>query len=242
MGVGELERQTEEEEEESSSSFFSFLMPSLSFERPMLFASLAFFCSRTAFGSRGYSRDMMHAGTQLTHRETQRGWRTPRCGEACSSTSTAKKTFAVFSRREVFVSKATFFDGKRKREKQKAMIRPARQACVGSSRPLPGVVAAAASCRRPIPRRRCRCSAEAPRAASDDADEAASTPTTTSPQSTSSSSSSSSSPPPDPEKRWRLTRLWGGHSSSYRVPGVSDWLARAPQVRVRQKRDRQVRN
>lgn len=103
-------------------------------------------------------------------------------------------------------------------------MKPA-QACLGG-RPRP----IAAPYRRRTPRP-CLCSAEA----RDENEKPTPTPTTTTPP-----SPPPRPPPPDPETRWR--RLWGGNPHGvYRVPGVSDWLARAPQVRIRSTTDRQVR-
>ena len=161
----------------------------------------------------------MHA---LTRTESRPERRKPLCGGASSPTASPKRS--------------SDFQNSSEKKKKQARMKPAQQACLGSSRLLP--VAAAAPCRqRPIPRR-CRCSAEAPRAATGD-DEVDEEPMTTTSQS-SSSSPPPRPPPPDPEKRWR--RLWGGNPHGvYRVPGVSDWFSRAPQVRVRSRTDRQVR-
>lgn len=126
---------------------------------------------------------------------------------------------------------------KRKKKRMKPALHQQQQACLPGRRPLLLPIAAA-PCRRPTPRRY-QCSAEVPRAGEGENEDEK--------PSTSSTSSSSQSPPPpprppppDPEKRWR--RLWGGNPHGiYRVPGVSDWFARAPQVRVRSRTDRQVR-
>ena len=161
----------------------------------------------------------MHA---LTHKETRQGWRTLRCEGACLSASAEE--IRPSPKRDSEDSQN--HKGKRKNKKQKrGQMKPAL-----GSRPLP----VAGHCRRrplPIPRR-CRCSAEA---RGEDEDEEPSKS-----QSSPSSPSPPRPPPPDPEKRWR--RLWGGNPHGvYRVPGVSDWFARAPQVRVRSRTDRQVR-
>ena len=139
----------------------------------------------------------------------------------------------IFFAERVLIFSLKFTSRKKNEEdiKGERGMKPA-QACPGSSRParlfsLP----ASSSHRRPGPLRRCRCSAEV----SEEEDRKKATSSSTSPP------PPPRPPPPDPEKRWR--RLWGGNPHGvYRVPGVSDWFARAPQVRVRSRTDRQVRD
>mgnify|MGYP006906301056 CR=1 FL=1 len=170
----------------------------------------------------------------LTHTETRPGWRTRRCGGAFSFFDESEESFAdVVVERE----SGSQLESQAKKKRMKPALQQQQQACLPGRRPLLLPIAAA-PCRRPTPRRY-QCSAEVPRAGEGENEDEK--------PSTSSTSSSSQSPPlpprpppPDPEKRWR--RLWGGNPHGvYRVPGVSDWFARAPQVRVRSRTDRQVR-
>ena len=155
----------------------------------------------------------------LTHTETRQGSRTRRCGRASSPESKQKVYESV--------TNSVKFSKEKKGNREMR-----HSACLGAGRPLPVVAG---------PRRR----PESPRASAtgggDDNEKGEKKqPTATTSQSSPSPPPPPRPPPPDPEKRWR--RLWGGNPHGvYRVPGVSDWIARAPQVRVRSRTDRQVR-